>query len=114
MKGRPSSVQLTVASFLWQEKEKEKEKIKEKEKESKEKEKDKKILNGHSFSSIPMVGPISCGQCMKPFTSKEAYTCASKRHTSSCKVGTLLAQESLFLVSCSSHPSYLLIVYVEK
>ncbi|XP_016007144.2 A-kinase anchor protein 13 isoform X9 [Rousettus aegyptiacus] len=59
------------------EKEKEKEKIKEKEKESKEKEKDKKILNGHSFSSIPMVGPISCGQCMKPFTSKEAYTCAN-------------------------------------
>ncbi|ELK18242.1 A-kinase anchor protein 13 [Pteropus alecto] len=59
------------------EKEKEKEKIKEKEKESKEKEKDKKVLNGHSFSSIPMVGPISCSQCMKPFTSKEAYTCAN-------------------------------------
>ncbi|XP_039714369.1 A-kinase anchor protein 13 isoform X4 [Pteropus medius] len=59
------------------EKEKEKEKIKEKEKESKEKEKDKKVLNGHSFSAIPMVGPISCSQCMKPFTSKEAYTCAN-------------------------------------
>lgn len=112
MKGRPSSVQVTVDTFLWQEKEKEKEKIKEKEKESKEKEKDKKVLNGHSFSAIPMVGPISCSQCMKPFTSKEAYTCASKRHASSCKVGTLLAQESSFLFSCSSRPLYLLIFYI--
>ncbi|XP_023368380.1 A-kinase anchor protein 13 isoform X2 [Otolemur garnettii] len=59
------------------EKEKEKEKTKEKEKDSKEKEKDKKTLNGHTFSSIPVVGPISCGQCMKPFTSKDAYTCAN-------------------------------------
>nr|XP_048290802.1 A-kinase anchor protein 13 isoform X7 [Myodes glareolus] len=59
------------------EKEREKDKIKEKEKESKEKEKDKKTLNGHTFSSIPVVGPISCSQCMKPFTNKEAYTCAS-------------------------------------
>ncbi|XP_038169945.1 A-kinase anchor protein 13 isoform X8 [Arvicola amphibius] len=59
------------------EKEREKDKIKEKEKESKEKEKDKKTLNGHTFSPIPVVGPISCGQCMKPFTNKEAYTCAS-------------------------------------
>ncbi|XP_032247945.1 A-kinase anchor protein 13 isoform X2 [Phoca vitulina] len=58
------------------EKEKEKEKIKEKEKDSKEKEKDKKIVNGHTFSSIPVVGPISCSQCVKPFTSKDAYTCA--------------------------------------
>ncbi|KAH0509039.1 A-kinase anchor protein 13 [Microtus ochrogaster] len=59
------------------EKEREKDKIKEKEKDSKEKEKDKKTLNGHTFSSIPVVGPISCSQCMKPFTNKEAYTCAS-------------------------------------
>ncbi|XP_008568239.1 PREDICTED: A-kinase anchor protein 13 [Galeopterus variegatus] len=59
------------------EKEKEKDKIKEKEKDSKEKEKDKKTLNGHTFTSIPVVGPISCSQCMKPFTSKDAYTCAN-------------------------------------
>ncbi|XP_027977941.1 A-kinase anchor protein 13 isoform X14 [Eumetopias jubatus] len=58
------------------EKEKEKEKIKEKEKESKEKEKDKKMVNGHTFSPIPVVGPISCSQCVKPFASKDAYTCA--------------------------------------
>ncbi|XP_039101697.1 A-kinase anchor protein 13 isoform X2 [Hyaena hyaena] len=58
------------------EKEKEKEKIKEKEKDLKEKDKDKKTINGHTFSSIPVVGPISCSQCMKPFTSKDAYTCA--------------------------------------
>uniref|UniRef100_A0A8C7AAG2 A-kinase anchoring protein 13 n=1 Tax=Neovison vison TaxID=452646 RepID=A0A8C7AAG2_NEOVI len=58
------------------EKEKEKEKIKEKEKDLKEKEKDKKTVNGHTFSSIPVVGPVSCSQCVKPFTSKDAYTCA--------------------------------------
>ncbi|XP_034523796.1 A-kinase anchor protein 13 isoform X8 [Ailuropoda melanoleuca] len=58
------------------EKEKEKEKIKEKEKDSKEKDKDKKTVNGHTFSSIPVVGPVSCSQCVKPFTSKDAYTCA--------------------------------------
>ncbi|KAK2503492.1 hypothetical protein MC885_019621 [Smutsia gigantea] len=58
------------------EKEKEKEKIKEKEKDSKEKEKDKKTVNGHTFSPIPVVGPISCSQCVKPFT-KDAYTCAN-------------------------------------
>uniref|UniRef100_A0A2K6RPM6 A-kinase anchor protein 13 n=1 Tax=Rhinopithecus roxellana TaxID=61622 RepID=A0A2K6RPM6_RHIRO len=57
--------------------EKEKDKIKEKEKDSKDKEKDKKTLNGHTFSSIPVVGPISCSQCMKPFTNKDAYTCAN-------------------------------------
>ncbi|XP_060257987.1 A-kinase anchor protein 13 isoform X9 [Ovis aries] len=59
------------------EKEKEKDKIKEKEKECKEKEKDKKSVNGHAFSSISIVGPIVCSQCMKPFTSKDAYTCAN-------------------------------------
>ncbi|XP_045052324.2 A-kinase anchor protein 13 isoform X3 [Desmodus rotundus] len=59
------------------EKEKEKDKIKEKEKESKEKEKDKKNLNGHSFSSMPVVGPISCSQCTKPFTNRDAYACAN-------------------------------------
>ncbi|XP_052016488.1 A-kinase anchor protein 13 isoform X3 [Apodemus sylvaticus] len=58
------------------EKEKEKDKIKEKEKESKEKEKDKKTVNGHTFSPIPTVGPISCSQCTKPFPNKDAYTCA--------------------------------------
>uniref|UniRef100_A0A452T0S2 A-kinase anchoring protein 13 n=1 Tax=Ursus maritimus TaxID=29073 RepID=A0A452T0S2_URSMA len=76
VRGGPSGVQLTVGSFLCQEKEKEKEKIKEKEKDSKEKDKDKKTVNGHTFSSIPVVGPVSCSQCMKPFTSKDAYTCA--------------------------------------
>uniref|UniRef100_A0A8C9B716 A-kinase anchoring protein 13 n=1 Tax=Prolemur simus TaxID=1328070 RepID=A0A8C9B716_PROSS len=59
------------------EKEKEKDKIKETEKDSKEKEKDKKTLNGHTFSPIPVVGPITCSQCTKPFTSKDAYTCAN-------------------------------------
>ncbi|KAM9092103.1 A-kinase anchor protein 13 isoform 7-T7 [Megaptera novaeangliae] len=59
------------------EKEKEKDKIKEKEKDSKEKEKDKKTVNGHTFSSIPVVGPIGCSQCTKPFTNKDAYTCAN-------------------------------------
>nr|XP_031296378.1 A-kinase anchor protein 13 isoform X7 [Camelus dromedarius] len=59
------------------EKEKEKDKIKEKEKDSKEKEKDKKTVNGHAFSSIPVVGPIGCSQCTKPFTNKDAYTCAN-------------------------------------
>ncbi|XP_078007275.1 A-kinase anchor protein 13 isoform X12 [Phascolarctos cinereus] len=59
------------------EKEKDKDKIKEKDKDSKEKEKDKKTLNGHTFASIPVVGPISCSQCMKAFTNKDAYTCAN-------------------------------------
>ncbi|XP_014400919.1 PREDICTED: A-kinase anchor protein 13 isoform X2 [Myotis brandtii] len=59
------------------EKEKEKDKIKEKEKDSKEKEKDRKLLNGHAFSAIPVVGPVSCSQCAKAFTSKDAYTCAN-------------------------------------
>ncbi|XP_053514849.1 A-kinase anchor protein 13 isoform X7 [Artibeus jamaicensis] len=59
------------------EKEKEKDKIKEKEKDSKEKEKDKKNLNGHSFSSMPVVGPIGCSQCTKPFTNRDAYACAN-------------------------------------
>ncbi|XP_056662753.1 A-kinase anchor protein 13 isoform X4 [Monodelphis domestica] len=59
------------------EKEKDKDKIKEKDKDSKEKEKDKKTLNGHTFGSIPVVGPINCSQCMKAFTNKDAYTCTS-------------------------------------
>lgn len=106
VRGRSSGAQLTVDSFLWQEKEREKDKIKEKEKESKEKEKDKKTLNGHTFSSIPVVGPISCSQCMKPFTNKEAYTCASKRHASSfIRRGSLAFKKAgLFLVSYASHP----------
>lgn len=104
--GLPSRTQLTVDSFLWQEKEKEKDKTKEKEKESKEKEKDKKTLNGHTFSPIPIVGPINCSQCMKPFTNKDAYTCASKRHASSSHPMRLpcLTKAGLFLVSCASHP----------
>ncbi|XP_020820245.1 A-kinase anchor protein 13 isoform X6 [Phascolarctos cinereus] len=61
------------------EKEKDKDKIKEKDKDSKEKEKDKKTLNGHTFASIPVVGPISCSQCMKAFTNKDAYTCATSQ-----------------------------------
>lgn len=105
VRGRSSSAQLTVDSFLWQEKEREKDKIKEKEKESKEKEKDKKNLNGHAFSPIPVVGPISCSQCMKPFTNKDAYTCASKRHASFFQQMRLscFKKASLFLVSCASH-----------
>ncbi|XP_006885248.1 PREDICTED: A-kinase anchor protein 13 [Elephantulus edwardii] len=59
------------------EKEKEKDKFKEKEKDSKEKEKDRKSLNGHTFSAIPVVGPVVCSQCMKPFTNKDAFTCAN-------------------------------------
>lgn len=59
------------------EKEKEKEKVKEKEKDCKEKEKDRKAVSGHSFSPIPVVGPVSCSQCAKPFTSRDAYTCAN-------------------------------------
>ncbi|EDL07107.1 mCG15699, isoform CRA_a, partial [Mus musculus] len=78
--GRLPEVPLITVRFTGlkhgQEKEKEKDKIKEKEKDSKEKEKDKKTLNGHTFSPIPIVGPISCSQCMKPFTNKDAYTCA--------------------------------------
>ncbi|XP_068954635.1 A-kinase anchor protein 13 isoform X2 [Petaurus breviceps papuanus] len=59
------------------EKEKDKDKIKEKDKDSREKEKDRKTLNGHTFTSIPVVGPISCSQCMKAFANKDAYTCAN-------------------------------------
>ncbi|KAM9064361.1 A-kinase anchor protein 13 isoform 6-T7 [Sarcophilus harrisii] len=59
------------------EKEKDKDKIKEKDKDSREKEKDKKMLNGHTFTSIPIVGPINCSQCLKAFTNKDAYTCAN-------------------------------------
>nr|XP_033775464.1 A-kinase anchor protein 13 isoform X2 [Geotrypetes seraphini] len=57
--------------------EKEKDKIKEKEKDAKEKEKDKKTPNGHSFSTVPVVGPVYCYHCSKNFTSKEAYLCAN-------------------------------------
>ncbi|XP_074151193.1 A-kinase anchor protein 13 isoform X5 [Sminthopsis crassicaudata] len=59
------------------EKEKDKDKIKEKDKDSREKEKDKKTLNGHTYTSIPIVGPINCSQCLKAFTNKDAYTCAN-------------------------------------
>ncbi|XP_062060904.1 A-kinase anchor protein 13 isoform X2 [Lepus europaeus] len=59
------------------EKDKEKEKVKEKEKDCKEKEKDKKAINGHCFSPIPVVGPVSCSQCAKPFPSRDAHTCTN-------------------------------------
>ncbi|KAM4749037.1 A-kinase anchor protein 13 [Rhinophrynus dorsalis] len=58
-------------------KEKEKDKTKEKDKDSKEKEKDKKTLNGHLFSSTPIVGPITCYNCTKNFTNKDGYICAN-------------------------------------
>uniref|UniRef100_A0A2D4FUH5 Phorbol-ester/DAG-type domain-containing protein n=1 Tax=Micrurus corallinus TaxID=54390 RepID=A0A2D4FUH5_MICCO len=57
-------------------KEKEKEKLKERDKDSKEKDKDNKILNGHLFSAIPTVGPVSCYHCLKPFN-KDSFVCAN-------------------------------------
>ncbi|XP_063781811.1 A-kinase anchor protein 13 isoform X3 [Pseudophryne corroboree] len=59
------------------EKEKEKDKPKEKEKDPKEKDKDKKTVNGHLFSSTPVVGPITCSNCTKTFTNKDGYLCAN-------------------------------------
>ncbi|XP_034280579.1 A-kinase anchor protein 13 isoform X3 [Pantherophis guttatus] len=58
------------------EKEKEKEKLKERDKDSKEKDKDNKILNGHLFSAISTVGPVSCYHCLKPFN-KDSFVCAN-------------------------------------
>ncbi|XP_075063841.1 A-kinase anchor protein 13 isoform X2 [Mixophyes fleayi] len=58
-------------------KEKEKDKPKEREKEPKEKDKDKKMVNGHLFSSTPVVGPITCSNCTKHFTNKDGYLCAN-------------------------------------
>uniref|UniRef100_A0A8D0H7W3 A-kinase anchor protein 13 n=1 Tax=Sphenodon punctatus TaxID=8508 RepID=A0A8D0H7W3_SPHPU len=58
------------------EKEKDKDKTKERDKDSKEKAKDKKMLNGHLFNATPVVGPISCYHCMKPFN-KDSYLCAN-------------------------------------
>ncbi|KAM3828420.1 A-kinase anchor protein 13 isoform 2-T3 [Vipera latastei] len=57
-------------------KEKEKEKLKERDKDAKEKDKDNKILNGHLFSAISTVGPISCYHCLKPFN-KDSFVCAN-------------------------------------
>ncbi|XP_026528840.1 A-kinase anchor protein 13 isoform X2 [Notechis scutatus] len=57
-------------------KEKEKEKLKERDKDSKEKDKDNKILNGHLFSVISTVGPVSCYHCLKPFN-KDSFVCAN-------------------------------------
>ncbi|XP_042328385.1 A-kinase anchor protein 13 isoform X3 [Sceloporus undulatus] len=57
------------------EKEKDKEKMKEKDKDAKEKDKDKKTINGHLFTATPMVGPVSCYHCMKPFN-KDAFACS--------------------------------------
>ncbi|XP_039214864.1 A-kinase anchor protein 13 isoform X4 [Crotalus tigris] len=58
------------------EKEKDKEKLKERDKDAKEKDKDNKILNGHLFSAISTVGPISCYHCLKPFN-KDSLVCAN-------------------------------------
>ncbi|XP_012815017.2 A-kinase anchor protein 13 isoform X4 [Xenopus tropicalis] len=59
------------------EKEKDRDKTKEKDREPKEKEKDKKTVNGHLFSSTPIVGPIACSNCMKTFSNKDGYLCAN-------------------------------------
>ncbi|CAH2274295.1 A-kinase anchor 13 isoform X6 [Pelobates cultripes] len=56
---------------------KEKEKEKTKEKDPKEKEKDKKTINGHLFSSMPIVAPITCNNCSKGFSGKDGYLCAN-------------------------------------
>ncbi|XP_040198307.1 A-kinase anchor protein 13 isoform X4 [Rana temporaria] len=58
------------------EKEKDRDKIKEKEKEPKEKDKDKKTINGHLFSSTPVVGPFACNHCTKSFN-KDGYICSN-------------------------------------
>ncbi|XP_072258796.1 A-kinase anchor protein 13 isoform X2 [Pyxicephalus adspersus] len=58
------------------EKEKDKDKTKDKEKEPKEKDKDKKTINGHLFSSMPVVGPFSCNHCTKSFN-KDGYVCSN-------------------------------------
>ncbi|XP_018423060.1 PREDICTED: A-kinase anchor protein 13 [Nanorana parkeri] len=58
------------------EKERDKDKTKEKEKEPKEKDKDKKTINGHVFSSTPVVGPFSCNHCTKSFN-KDGYICTN-------------------------------------
>ncbi|XP_013921201.1 PREDICTED: A-kinase anchor protein 13-like [Thamnophis sirtalis] len=58
------------------EKDKDKEKLKERDKDTKEKDKDNKILNGHLFSAISTVGPISCYHCLKPFN-KDSFVCAN-------------------------------------
>nr|XP_014342695.1 PREDICTED: uncharacterized protein LOC102348397 [Latimeria chalumnae] len=63
------------------EKGKDKDSIKEKDRECKEKEKDKKTLNGHVFSAAPVIGPLQCHCCNKPFNSKESYLCA---HCNAC------------------------------
>ncbi|XP_073474519.1 A-kinase anchor protein 13 isoform X3 [Aquarana catesbeiana] len=58
------------------EKEKDRDKTKEKEREPKEKDKDKKTINGHMFSSTPIVGPFSCNHCTKSFN-KDGYLCSN-------------------------------------
>uniref|UniRef100_H3B428 Phorbol-ester/DAG-type domain-containing protein n=1 Tax=Latimeria chalumnae TaxID=7897 RepID=H3B428_LATCH len=68
-------------NYPLQEKGKDKDSIKEKDRECKEKEKDKKTLNGHVFSAAPVIGPLQCHCCNKPFNSKESYLCA---HCNAC------------------------------
>ncbi|XP_013919532.1 PREDICTED: A-kinase anchor protein 13-like [Thamnophis sirtalis] len=65
-----------IGLFHSEEKDKDKEKLKERDKDTKEKDKDNKILNGHLFSAISTVGPISCYHCLKPFN-KDSFVCAN-------------------------------------
>uniref|UniRef100_A0A670YD06 A-kinase anchoring protein 13 n=1 Tax=Pseudonaja textilis TaxID=8673 RepID=A0A670YD06_PSETE len=95
-------------------KEKEKEKLKERDKDSKEKDKDNKILNGHLFSVISTVGPVSCYHCLKPFN-KDSFVCANcsaivhkscKENVASCakvkmKVSILLDFFPVNIFTCS-------------
>uniref|UniRef100_A0A8C6XBA6 A-kinase anchoring protein 13 n=1 Tax=Naja naja TaxID=35670 RepID=A0A8C6XBA6_NAJNA len=95
-------------------KEKDKEKLKERDKDSKEKDKDNKILNGHLFSAISTVGPISCYHCLKSFN-KDSFVCANcsaivhkscKENVAACakvkmKVSILLEFFPLNIFTCS-------------
>ncbi|XP_069480375.1 A-kinase anchor protein 13 isoform X2 [Ambystoma mexicanum] len=71
-----SYIKNKMSSKKTKEKEKDKDKTKDKEKESKEKEKDKKTLNGHHFTTTPIVGPMNCYNCIKVVTCKDAYLCS--------------------------------------
>ncbi|KAL7980142.1 hypothetical protein Chor_001410 [Crotalus horridus] len=75
-KSKVTSIELLSGGTQDLEKEKDKEKLKERDKDAKEKDKDNKILNGHLFSAISTVGPISCYHCLKPFN-KDSLVCAN-------------------------------------
>ncbi|XP_078539285.1 A-kinase anchor protein 13 isoform X2 [Lissotriton helveticus] len=72
-----SYIKNKMSSKKTKEKEKDKDKAKEKEKDTKEKEKDKKTLNGHHFTTTPIVGPMNCLHCIKTVTCKDAYLCSN-------------------------------------